>query len=112
ARMSMVVSLIIGFIVLLLALSPPPALELIVIFAISGLGATFFIPLMGGLYWSRGNAPGAISAMLGGLIWYIVGEQWLPALGLGFMPVVTAVLFALLLYVTVSLATRPPPREI
>ncbi|GAB3555733.1 sodium/pantothenate symporter [Spelaeicoccus albus] len=112
AGLSMVVSLVIGFVVLLIALKPPPALELIVIFAISGLGATFFVPLLGGLYWPRGNRPGAISAMIGGLVWYIVGQQWVPALGLGFMPVVTAVVFAIILYVGVSLLTPPPPREV
>lgn len=111
ANLSMAVSLIMGFIVLLLALKPPEALELIVIFAISGLGATFFIPLIGGLYWPRGNAPGAIAAMLGGLLWYIIGKQWLPVLGVGFDPVVTAIVFALILYVGVSLATTPPNRS-
>lgn len=111
ARLSMVVSLIIGFIVLLIALKPPPALELIVIFAISGLGATFFVPLIGGLYWSRGNGYGAAVSMVSGLVWYIVGEQWLPVLGFGFQPVVTAILVAAVTYVVVSLITPPPTRE-
>ncbi len=112
AKMSMVVSLIVGVIVLILALKPPSALELIVIFAISGLGATFFIPLIGGLYWHRGNSAGALSAMLGGFIWYLVGEEWLPELGLWFQPVVTALIFAGLLYIVVSLCTKETPREI
>lgn len=112
ARLSLVVSLVIGAAALVIALRPPEALELVVIFALSGLGAFFTVPLFGGLYWKKGNAAGAIASMISGVVWYIVGVQWLPSLGLGMDPVVTALLVSALLFVVFSLITKRPSRDI
>ncbi|GAB3561592.1 sodium/pantothenate symporter [Spelaeicoccus albus] len=112
SRTSVGVSLVIGLATMVVALKPPEALELIVIFALSGLGAFFTIPFFGALYWRRATAAGAFVSMLSGLIWYIVGQQWLPSLGAGMDPVVTALIVSAVLFVAVSLLTKRPPRHV
>ncbi|MGH3097256.1 MAG: sodium/pantothenate symporter [Streptosporangiales bacterium] len=106
------VSAVIGIIVLLLALNPPKYLELVVIFAIGGLGSLFFIPLLVGLYWRRGSTLGAICGMVGGLVYYILATQWLPQLALGMQSVVMSLVVSAVLYVIGSYVSGPPPQRI
>lgn len=104
------VSALCGIVVLLLALRPPDYLEYLVIFSIGGLGAMFFIPLLGGLYWRRANTTAAVLAMVGGLATYIVTTQWLTAATFGMDPTVVSVVTSGLLFV-VGTYVGPPPRE-
>ncbi|MQA88227.1 MAG: sodium/pantothenate symporter [Streptosporangiales bacterium] len=105
-----VVSGALGVVVLLLALKPPAYLEYLVIFAIGGLGSMFFVPLLAGVYWKRGNTLAAILSMAGGLVFYMLGTQWAPALALGMDPVVTSLAVSAALYVF-GAYVGPPPRE-
>ncbi|MEX2498796.1 MAG: sodium:solute symporter family protein [Wenzhouxiangellaceae bacterium] len=74
--------------------------------------AGVFIPVVGGLYWKRATAAGAIAAIVGGSGFGLAGELgWfnpaaLPLVG-GFPVIVTGALVSLLLFVGVSLVTRP-----
>jgi sodium/pantothenate symporter len=58
---------VIGLIVFLLALNPPSILVWINLFAMGGLEATFFWPLIGGLYWKKGNATACIASIICGV---------------------------------------------
>ncbi|GAB3420154.1 SLC5/6 family protein [Flindersiella endophytica] len=112
AKLGPIVSLALGGVVLLLAYEPPPYLEYLIIYAIGGLEVVFFVPLIGGLYWRRGNALGAALAMVGGMTWYIVANQWVPALKLGMFPIVTSSVVAVVLYALGSLLGPKPRREV
>jgi sodium/pantothenate symporter len=56
----------VGLIVAVCALKPPEFLQLIVVFASSGMASAFLMPALLGAFWRRANAPGAIAAMLAG----------------------------------------------
>lgn len=107
-----VVSIIIGFVVLLLALRPPDALQYLVVFAIAGLQAVFAVPLIGGLYWRRANALGAMLSMSGGVLWFIVSTQWMPSLAMGLLPIVNAMAVAVILFVVGGHFGSTPPRHV
>ena len=72
---SFALTLIIGLIVFLLAMNPPSILVWINLFAMGGLEATFFWPLIGGLYWKRGNANACIASIICGVATFVFFNQ-------------------------------------
>ena len=70
-KLSFMTSLGFGIIVFLLSLNPPNLLVWINLFAFAGLEATFFCPIVFGLFWKKANATGAIVSMLFGFITFI-----------------------------------------
>ncbi len=62
----------IGVAVVLLSLTPPDYLQFAVLYAMGGLEATFFAPIVMGLYWKRASRWGAISSMYLGLGSYLL----------------------------------------
>lgn len=112
-RLSRVVTVIIGALALWMAVSFEAIIDLLLM-SYTLYAAGVFIPVVLGLYWRRGNAAGAIAAILGGSSAGVAGELgWiefseLPLVG-GFPVIVTGALVSLALHVTVSLLT--PPRE-
>lgn len=112
SRAGSYVSLVLGVIVLLLSLDPPAYLEYLIIFAIGGLEAVFFVPLVLGLYWRRGNTLGAILAMVGGMVWYVVATQWVPAMAFGVFPIIPSTVLAVMLYVAGAYVGPPPSRDV
>ncbi|MQA01274.1 MAG: sodium/panthothenate symporter [Streptosporangiales bacterium] len=107
---SVVAGIVMTLIVLWLTLEPPAFLETLVIYALGGLTATFWAPLLFGLYWKRGNKYGALASMLGGIPVYVLLDRLVDTGDLG--AVVIALPVAIVLYVVVSLLTPPPPREV
>lgn len=106
-------SLVIGIVVLVLALNPPDFLQHIINFAIGGLEAGLFVPLVLGLYWKRGNALGAMGSLIGGMVYYLLAANFVPALALGMMPVAMATVFSLVIYVVAGfIGPRPAHRVI
>jgi sodium/pantothenate symporter len=101
-----------GMVALLLALSPPKALEWIVYFAVAGLESSFFVPLLAGLYWRRANVYGAIAGMVGGLGAYIIIAGYLKNLAFGMHPVVMSLFVSAVSYFVVTLATPPPSEKV
>lgn len=94
--------------VLLISIDPPDMVQTIVNFAIGGLAAAFFFPLLLGLYWKRTNEYGAIAGVLSGFIYFIFAST-VPAAVFGFNAFVPAMVISGILTVAVSLATPKPP---
>src|SRR5262249_49754431 len=67
ARASYAATLAVGVIVALVALRPPKYLQLIVVFASSGMASAFLMPAILGAFWRRASAAGALAAMLVGV---------------------------------------------
>ena len=61
----------IGIIACLLALNPPDVIVWINLFAFGGLEATFFWPIIGGLYWKKGNSTACLASTVSGLATFI-----------------------------------------
>jgi sodium/pantothenate symporter len=64
---SFALTIVLGLIVFLLAMNPPSILVWINLFAMGGLEATFFWPLIGGLYWKKGCAEACIASIICGV---------------------------------------------
>jgi sodium/pantothenate symporter len=106
------VSLGIGVVVLTAALQPPDFLQYLINFAIGGLEAGLFVPLILGLYWKRGNALGAILSLVGGMGYYLLASNFVEALAFGMMPVAPAAAFALVLYVAAGYLGPQPSQRV
>jgi SSS family solute:Na+ symporter len=99
-----------GLVSLLIALKPPGLVLVITAFAWAVIASACLWPVVLGVYWRRGTRAGATSSMIAGavvaLVWMIAGRP----LGIhGFIPGVIA---SLVVFVVVSLVTKPPAREI
>ncbi|HHY70914.1 MAG TPA: sodium/panthothenate symporter, partial [Thermoanaerobacterales bacterium] len=99
-------------IVFLIALRPPKALEWVIMFALGGLAAAYFFPLLLGLYWWRANEYGACVSMGGGLLTYILSKLGIIPSFFGMDPVVISMLVSGILLVAVSLATPKPSKRV
>ena len=96
-----------------LALLQPPLIQWIIFFAIGGLEAATFGPILLGMFWKRGNRWGAVASISWGMIIYGLANTVFPQIGLwGTHPSLVSVVTALIVYVVVSLATPPPSEEI
>ena len=72
---SFLITIVIGIIVFIFALSPPDIIVWINLFAMGGLEATFFWPLIGGLYWKKGNSTCCIWSIIVGLAVFVFFNQ-------------------------------------
>jgi SSS family solute:Na+ symporter/sodium/pantothenate symporter len=84
---SYLMTVLVGLGVAASAIKPPAYLQLIVVFASSGLAAAFLVPAAMAAYWRRATAVGAIAAMVAGpavtLFLYYLGDAGPEAIGLG-----------------------------
>jgi Na+/pantothenate symporter len=80
--------------------------QFIVLLFTALMAAAFVMPVVGGMLWRRATRQGAAAAMVGGVIatfaWELLGT---PAIE----PVLPGFLVSAVLFVSVSLATDPPP---
>lgn len=106
------VSLAIGVVVLVAALQPPEFLQYLINFAIGGLEAGLFVPLVLGLYWKRGNAAGATLSLLGGMAYFLLASNVAEELAFGMMPVFPATVVSMILYVAAGLLGPRTPHRI
>jgi len=108
---SRVVTVVLGLLALWMALNFKAIIGMLLM-SYTLYAAGVFIPVVGGLYWKRATAPGAIAAIVGGSAFGLAGELgWftvaaLPLIG-GLPIIVSGALVSLLLFVGVSLLTRP-----
>jgi SSS family transporter len=101
--------LVLAIVPIFLTLQQFDLVQFIVLLQASLTASFFFAAVVVGLNWKRGTAMGAIFSMLGGflsaMLWYFADNP------LGLDPVVPGVLVSLVLFVVVSLATKPVPDE-
>ncbi len=67
-RASYAATIAVGLIAATLALRPPQFLQLIVVFASSGMAAAFLVPALFAAFWRRATYEGAIAAMVSGTL--------------------------------------------
>jgi SSS family transporter len=93
-------------ILLLSGVSQGELVQFIVLLFTGLMAASFFVPVVLGVYWRRGTREGAMAAMLGGMIatfaWKLLGPSSID-------PVLPGFLASAILMVSVSLLTAPPP---
>lgn len=99
------VTTVVGILVLFMAIDPPDLLIWLNLFAFGGLEAAFIWPIVLGLYWKKGNAYGALSSIIIGVLSYILLYS-LYTNPFGMHAVVLPVFLSLISYVVVSLLTQ------
>ena len=108
-RMSAVITLVLGALLLLAAWRPPEMIIWLNLLAFGGLEAVFLWPLVLGLYWERANAAGALSGMIvGGVLYAVLATFKIQYLG--FHPIVPSLLLSLLAFVVGNRFGRPVPQ--
>ena len=108
-KVNRIAVLVLGIIPIFLALRQLDIVQFIVILQASLTASFFFATVILGLNWKRGTGTGAIVSMLGGfftaLFWYLAGKPF------GLNEVIPGVFVSLVLFIVVSLVTKPVPKE-
>ena len=111
-KLSKVVTVLIGLVVILFGVFQPGSIFEINLFAFSGM-AVFVVPILLGMYWKESTAPGAIAAVAVGVIallsFTLVPE--VKELALGFHALFPATILGAVTMVIVSKLTQAPPQE-
>jgi len=110
--LSFATTLVVGVLGLIFSYRPPDLLVWINLYAIGGLESVFLVPLVLGLYWSRGNKYGAIASMLVGLTSYIMLYASYGTRIYNIHPVVYSIGLALITYIVVSQITPKPSEDV
>lgn len=75
-KTGLLTTMFIGILVFLLTLNPPNIIFWVNLFAMGGLEACFFWPIVGGVFYKKGNKAAAISASVVGVATYVISYQF------------------------------------
>ncbi len=73
---SFLVTVLIGVLVFFLTLTPPEIIFWVQLFAMGGLEACFFWPIVGGIFYKKGNKQAAVASSVIGVLVYIISYQF------------------------------------
>jgi len=76
SKSSFAVTLLIGVLVFVLTLTPPDIIFWVNLFAMGGLECCFFWPIVGGVFYKKGNKQAAISSSVIGVLVYVISYQF------------------------------------
>lgn len=110
---------LIGALALAVAFRPPAAIFWIVTMSFSLMASAFTFPFLLGLWWPRATREGGLTAMVGGavacVVWYVLGlsrygtlDNWIG----GIWPAFFGPIVSLVLMISVSKLTAPPPEDV
>jgi len=98
---------------IVLALAQPKLIQWIILFSVGGLEAATCAPILLGVFWRRGTRLGALAAIGGGTISYVLAFLLTGgSMVFGMHPSVPAVGVSVVLYVLVSLVSQPPSERV
>lgn len=98
----------IGIIACLLALNPPDVIVWINLFAFGGLEATFFWPIIGGLYWKRGDSRACLASVITGLAVFIFFNR-VKILPFGIHEIIAGLIVSGIVYFAVGAMNKEEP---
>lgn len=111
-KLSKVVTVIIGIIVICFGVFQPGSIFEINLFAFSGM-AIFVVPILFGIYWKKATAKGAIASVIVGIISLLpfTLNPSVKALAMGFHALFPTTIIASIVMIVVSKFTKTPPQE-
>ena len=111
-KLSKVVTVIIGIIVICFGVFQPGSIFEINLFAFSGM-AIFVVPILFGIYWKKATAKGAIASVIVGIISLLLFtlNPSVKALAMGFHALFPTTIIACIVMIVVSKFTETPPQE-
>lgn len=111
-KLSKIVTVIIGIIVICFGVFQPGSIFEINLFAFSGM-AIFVVPILFGIYWKKATAKGAIASVIVGIISLLLFtlNPSVKALAMGFHALFPTTIIASIVMIVVSKFTKTPPQE-
>ena len=111
-KLSKVVTVIIGIIVICFGVFQPGSIFEINLFAFSGM-AIFVVPILFGIYWKKATAKGAVAAVIVGIISLLLFtlNPSVKALAMGLHALFPTTIIASIVMIVVSKFTKTPPQE-
>ena len=111
-KLSKVVTVIIGIIVICFGVFQPGSIFEINLFAFSGM-AIFVVPILFGIYWKKATAKGAVAAVIAGTISLLLFtlNPSVKALAMGFHALFPTTIISSIVMIVVSKFTETPPQE-
>lgn len=111
-KLSKVVTVIIGIVVICFGVFQPGSIFEINLFAFSGM-AIFVVPILFGIYWKKATAKGAVAAVIVGIISLLLFtlNPSVKALAMGFHALFPTTIIASIVMIVVSKFTETPPQE-
>ena len=111
-KLSKVVTVIIGIVVICFGVFQPGSIFEINLFAFSGM-AIFVVPILFGIYWKKATAKGAVAAVIVGIISLLLFtlNPSVKALAMGFHALFPTTIIASIVMIVVSKFTKTPPQE-
>ena len=111
-KLSKVVTVIIGIIVICFGVFQPGSIFEINLFAFSGM-AIFVVPILFGIYWKKATAKVAIASVIVGIISLLLFtlNPSVKALAMGFHALFPTTIIASIVMIVVSKFTKTPPQE-
>lgn len=111
-KLSKIVTVIIGIIVICFGVFQPGSIFEINLFAFSGM-AIFVVPILFGIYWKKATAKGAIASVIVGIISLLLFtlNPSVKALAMGFHALFPTTIIASIVMIVVSKFTETPPQE-
>ena len=111
-KLSKVVTVIIGIVVICFGVFQPGSIFEINLFAFSGM-AIFVVPILFGIYWKKATAKGAIASVIVGIISLLLFtlNPSVKALAMGFHALFPTTIIASIVMIVVSKFTETPPQE-
>lgn len=111
-KLSKVVTVIIGIIVICFGVFQPGSIFEINLFAFSGM-AIFVVPILFGIYWKKATAKGAIASVIVGIISLLLFtlNPSVKALAMGLHALFPTTIIASIVMIVVSKFTETPPQE-
>lgn len=104
SKSSFIITMLIGLLVFVLTLTPPDIVFWVQLFAMGGLETCFFWPIVGGVFYKKGNKQAAIASSVIGVAIYVISYQFKITV-LGINAVVWGLLFGGIAYFVVGKIT-------
>jgi len=101
---SFLVTLLIGVVTFALTLNPPEIIFWVQLFAMGGLECAFFWPIVGGIFYKKGNSKAALWSSVIGVLVYVISYQFKLTV-LGINAVVWGLLVSGIIYFVVGSTT-------
>ena len=101
SKSSLAVTLLLGVLVFVMTLTPPDIIFFINLFAMGGLESCFFWPIVGGIFYKKGNDKAAIASTVTGVLVYVISYHFKITV-LGINAVVWGILFGGIAYFLVG----------
>lgn len=108
-KLNIAAILVVSIVIFLLASNPPELLAKLITYSTGGLTVVFFHTVLLGLFWKRANEYGAISGVISGILLYLLIDQGILPISLGFNACIMATLLSTVIAALVSLVTPKTP---